>query len=116
MKTCLLYQAFRTGIRCAAMLALGLSIGGSIADAQELKLQPKKLKYGWKPNQNCGYEFDATFDADGKSIQSKGFVTYRLEQSNVARDFDGDAFPTIDEGEATSTAFAVTADGYLLTL
>ncbi|MGB7343531.1 MAG: trypsin-like peptidase domain-containing protein [Pirellulaceae bacterium] len=93
-------------VACFAVLANGNTV---------LAQDAPTLQYGWKVNEPHGYQFQADFDSDGKTRTTTGYVTYQLRESNVAEDFSGESFHSIIEGEATSTAFAVTNDGYLLT-
>ena len=87
----------------------------SVTHFSVARSQDVQLRYGWKPGEKYGYEYDVQFDSDGKTRKSSGYVTYELKQRDVARNLRGESLDSIEEGESTSTAFAVTSDGYLLT-
>ena len=73
------------------------------------------LRYGWKPGEKYGYEYEVQFDTDDATSTSSGYVTYELKERDVAKNLDGESLDSIEEGESTSSSFAVTKDGYLLT-
>jgi hypothetical protein len=75
---------------------------------------PVKLRYGWTQGQEHGFKFSAEFGDENKE-KVNGFATYSLEKVDVQKDLSGKNLESFDGGEATSTAFAVTNDGYLLT-
>ena len=73
------------------------------------------FKYKLKTGDEYAYEFNAEYEVDGETRESNGFVTFKVEDQNVPTDLSGQPLETAFEGEATSTAFAVSSDGYLLT-
>ena len=73
------------------------------------------FKYKLKPGDEYAYEFDTEYEIDDEKQESKGFVTFKVEDLNVPNNLSGDPLEAAVEGEATSTAFAVSSDGYLLT-
>lgn len=95
--------------RLQAAFVLSLAIY-CVAAAQDVQ-----LNYGWKPGEKYGYEYEVQFDADNATSTSSGYVTYELKERDVAENLEGESLDSINEGESTSTAFAVTKDGYLLT-
>ena len=91
------------------LIVFGLPV---LCPAQE---RQKPLRYQLQPGNRYDYEFDARIDVDGEWRDTEGFVTIEVDKANVADDFSGEPLEAFEEGEATSTAFAVTEDGYLLT-
>ena len=77
--------------------------------------QNPRLKYGWKQGEKYGYEFKIDYSAEGDKEEVTGFATFEVDGQNVKKNLKGKPLDLVFEGETTSTAFAVTADGYLLT-
>jgi len=77
--------------------------------------KPVELKYDWKLKQKIGYEFEVEYEVDDEKKKSSGYVTYQLQKKDVELNLSNDDLEILEEGESTSTAFAVTSDGYLLT-
>lgn len=74
-----------------------------------------KLKYKWESGQQHEYEFEVKYEVDGEEMELSGKAAYELHKKNVSKNLSGEDLEVIEEGESTSTAFAITADGYLLT-
>lgn len=101
----------KTSFCVLSLIVIAVLIPGSTLAQQD----NPRLKYGWKKGEKYGYEFDVSYEIDGDTRTSTGFVTYELEKKNVAKNLSGKPLGALVEGEATSTAFGITSDGYLLT-
>ncbi len=91
--------------------AMAVAVG---QDQPALQTVPM-LRYQFEAGQKNAYEFEASATIDDSTIQSAGFVTYQLKSANPSEDLDGNSLGQHESGEATSTAFVITSDGYLVT-
>ena len=108
----LVYVVSATALMLGQVLGPSLAVlGPSVAVAETAP----RLKYAWKPGVQHDYEFKVEIESDGTKVTTTGNVSYQLKGANVTDDFDGDTIGADEQGEATSTAFVVTSDGYLLT-
>ena len=110
------------GLRIVICLSVTLVVVSTLkaqneskGDRQSDQAPTNRLSYQWKSGQQLGYEFSASARIEGQQFENEGFVNYELIEKNVANNLSGDAFEEFEPGEGSSTAFAVTADGYLVT-
>ena len=98
-----------------AIIATVFFIYSVAAYGKQAPQDPPKIEMDWKVGDKHAYEFDIEYKVDGKKNLASGYVAIELEKKNVEANLSGSELEAFDEGESTSTAFAVTADGYLLT-
>ncbi|MFK7769675.1 MAG: trypsin-like peptidase domain-containing protein [Mariniblastus sp.] len=73
------------------------------------------LEMNWDIGEKHAYEFDIEYKVAGKQNLASGYVAIELQKKNVELNLSGDEIEVFEDGESSSTAFAVTPDGYLLT-
>ena len=80
-----------------------------------LLAQDAQLKYGFKIGDEFSYSIRGEVDYGDTKKPFSGEIEYRVDELNRSEDFDGDSLIPEIQGQATSTAFAVSKDGFLLT-
>jgi hypothetical protein len=73
------------------------------------------LEYKFETEKKYGYEFETETTVDGKKLTSSGYASYQLTEKDVNERLDGKPLLKKEAGEATSTGFVITSDGYILT-
>ena len=73
------------------------------------------LEYRFKPGSIVEYEFSGTAEIEGTVSEFDGMIKLVTEAVNVKQKLSGEPLATQAEGIASSTAFGITPDGYMLT-
>lgn len=105
-------MSFQKAFLTTILFSLVVAAFSDFSHAQQTKL----LKYELKPGTEYSYEFDGEIEdkADGDR-KIEGLVRITVEQVGKSEDLSGNPLESLLEGTTTSTAFAVSTDGYLLT-
>ncbi len=77
--------------------------------------QPNPLRYKFNAGTELEYEFSGSADVDGTANEFSGLAKYKITAIDVSMNLSGRPLDKVRAGQSTSTAFAVTADGYMLT-
>ena len=92
-----------------------LAAASPAVSMQQTETDVPKIEHGWEIGEKHAYEFNVEYEVDGRKNMASGYVAVELKKKDVELNLAGSPLEAFEEGESSSTAFAVTSDGYLLT-